>query len=224
MKDLNAQRFIQTVTLVSNIRAQIEQWSIEAKGELLTPEFRTFMANQFKDLSAATGFVGAELAHMAAERYRNELDNNSSVLSVDDMRVAIKDVETRLTDEVGLMGFMVLDRAQYGLLQPAAKLVDWDIERIFPDAARELSEASKCLALQRSTAAVFHAMRMLEVGIQKFSELLNIPDPVKPAERNWAIILSRIKGEIDTKYPQKDRLPSSKGAAFAEIYASLDAI
>jgi len=223
MKDLNAERFLQTLLIISNIKARIEMQEAASKASEVLQEFRVFLIEQFKELQAATGFVGAELAHRAAERYVLRLEDNE-VFTVDAIRIAIQDVEARLTDEVSMMGFLVLDRAQYNLMKPVAELVDWDIARIFPDAARELAEAAKCLALQRATASVFHAMRMLEVAIKKFAEILNIDDPVKPAERNWAIILEKIKTALDEKYPNSKRLPGSKGAALSEIYASLDAI
>lgn len=223
MKDLNAEKFLHTLIVISNLKARIETQEAGSKAAELIPEFRAFLVEQFNELHAATGFIGAELAHRAANRYIGILENGSS-FTVDAVRAAIQDVEWRLTDEVSMMGFMVLDRAQYNLMHPVSELVDWDIARIFPDAARELEEAAKCLALQRATASVFHAMRMLEVAIKKFAEILGIEDPVKPAERNWAIILKKIKEALDGQYPESGRLPGTKGAALAEIYASLDAI
>ena len=60
----------------------------------------------------------------------------------------------------------------------------------------ELDEAAKCLALGRSTAAVFHLMRAMEVGIRSVARCLGIPDPLKPAERNWGSIL---KPDLNSK-------------------------
>lgn len=89
----------------------------------------------------------------------------------------------------------------------------------------ELSEACKCLALGRSTAAVFHLMRVLEVGVRAMAACLGIPDPVRPAERNWSLILSKIMDDgIKVKWPAAaDRMrPNCK--VFEELHASLDAV
>ena len=67
-------------------------------------------------------------------------------------------------------------------------------------------------------------MRMLEVGLRKMANFLDISDPTKAAERNWGAILKSIKNKIDEKYPASVRLPNSDGAKFEKLYASLDAV
>jgi hypothetical protein len=57
----------------------------------------------------------------------------------------------------------------------------------------EMEEACRCFALARHTAAVFHLMRLMEVAITAVRESLGIPDPIKPAGRNWGAILKSIK-------------------------------
>ncbi len=93
----------------------------------------------------------------------------------------------------------------------------------FPNTAFELEEAAKCIAFGRHTASVFHAMRMLELGIKAISKRLGIPDPTKAAERNWAFILKEIKTQIDSQWPAQTRMPGTEGAKFDALYASLDA-
>ncbi len=89
----------------------------------------------------------------------------------------------------------------------------------------ELDEAGKCYALGRPTAAVFHLMRVLEIGIHALSACLQIPDPVKPAERNWAVILKRIKEDgLDKKWPKSSDRMDGEGLLFESLYASLDAV
>jgi hypothetical protein len=60
-----------------------------------------------------------------------------------------------------------------------------DVQVKYPSALFEIDEASKCLALGRGTACVFHLMRTMEIGILATARCLGIPDPTKPAERNW---------------------------------------
>jgi hypothetical protein len=53
---------------------------------------------------------------------------------------------------------------------------------------------------------------------------LNINDPIKPAERNWAIILDKIWNGIQTKWPTAVDRTKGDGALFESLYASLDAV
>lgn len=90
--------------------------------------------------------------------------------------------------------------------------------------AFELDEAAKCRALGRPTAAVFHLMRLMEIGVRATARCLGIPDPLKPAERNWGRILGGIKAGIDAKWPTGSDRISGDGALFEALHASLDAV
>jgi hypothetical protein len=57
----------------------------------------------------------------------------------------------------------------------------------------EIEEAGKCLALDRSTACVFHLMRVLEIGLQAFGANLGILDS---PDKNWQVILNNVNGAI----------------------------
>ena len=68
-------------------------------------------------------------------------------------------------------------------------------------------------------------MRLMEVGISAVSACLGIPDPVKPAGRNWGAILKEIKAAIDAKWPNPaGRMTTDDAVTFDELYASLDAV
>jgi hypothetical protein len=72
------------------------------------------------------------------------------------------------------------------LYRKGADLFGADVATKFATtAAFEIDEAGKCLAVGRHTAAVFHLMRVMEVGVNAASACLRIPDPVKGSERNW---------------------------------------
>jgi len=63
----------------------------------------------------------------------------------------------------------------------------------FGRASFHIREAGSCLALGRPTAAVFHAMCVLEVAPDSLAAELALPY----SEKNWNTILDAIKGNID---------------------------
>jgi hypothetical protein len=108
---------------------------------------------------------------------------------------------------------------------PIEPIFGEDVAKKFStEGAFEIDEAAKCLALGRATAAVFHLMRILEVGIRSICRCLQIPDPTKPAERNWAIILRDIDAGIKARWPKGADRMTGDGALFASLYASLEAV
>jgi hypothetical protein len=67
-------------------------------------------------------------------------------------------------------------------------------------------------------------MRALECGIRALRIFLGIPEPTKPAEKSWGIVLGDIKEAIDAKWPKSGRLPTTEGAQIESLYATLDAV
>ena len=137
-----------------------------------------------------------------------------------------KEIRSRLADELNLRTVLVIETDKQNYFKPSAPLFGSDFAAKFAsNGVYELDEAAKCLALGRSTAGVFHLMRIMEVGIRSLARCLQIPDPVKPADRNWGKILEKIWNDgIEKKWPKAgDRLVGD-GALFEELHASLDAV
>lgn len=63
----------------------------------------------------------------------------------------------------------------------------------FPNAAEDIEEAAKCLAVGRATACVFHLMRAMELAVRRMGERLEIPS----AEKEWGKLLSEIGRKIE---------------------------
>ncbi len=67
-----------------------------------------------------------------------------------------------------------------------------EVNEAFPSAAFDVSEASKCLALDRDTASVFHSMRTLEIGLKTVARDLG----VSFEHRNWENIIGDVEKAI----------------------------
>ena len=68
-----------------------------------------------------------------------------------------------------------------------------EVEDVFPTASEDISEAAKCLSLQRPTAVVFHLMRAMESAVQRLASHLGILN----VDREWGKLLSDINGAIE---------------------------
>ena len=86
---------------------------------------------------------------------------------------------------------------KYEGVQPMGKEVD----EIFPKARYDIAEAFNCIALDRATAAVFHAMRVAEHGLRLLAKKLKVklthkgkPRPVESA--TWDMVITAIKNKI----------------------------
>lgn len=128
----------------------------------------------------------------------------------------------RLIDDLENRLFLSFSIREAELYQSPRKGWEAVVER-FPGATSDIEEASKCLALGRYTAAVFHLMRVMEIGLQAVRRCLSIPEPVKPAEKNWGVALRNVKDELAQRKTAGWASPDD-ASLFDEVYVSLDAV
>jgi hypothetical protein len=142
------------------------------------------------------------------------------------VKVRFDEINNTLKRELSLQTVLVLESKEQEYLSSKESHFGQEIASKFQSlAAFEIDEAAKCLAFGRSTACVFHLMRVMEIGIKAISQCLGIPDPVKPSERNWGKMLEAIKKQgIEQKWPTVASRSTGDGALFEAIYASLDAV
>jgi hypothetical protein len=80
----------------------------------------------------------------------------------------------------------------------------------FPSLEFDIIEAGNCFAMGRSTACVFHLMRIMEVGVQKFGSMLGV---ALASQKNWQNILDETNKAIKTLPKTPDAVVLSQIAA-----------
>jgi hypothetical protein len=224
MLELNAPAFLGAATALARLH-QIYSGLSEVFSDTLLPESVSVILPPVRSFNGELERIGARLAGVSAERFIQRLEQSPCQLTVGNAVHALNDIESRFADFLSEIQLFTLSAQETPFMASAEELLNSPgFSVAFPNASFEVEEAAKCVALGRYTASVFHAMRMLEIGIRALSKRLSIPDPTKPSEKNWGKILATIKAEIDKLWPNNTRLPNSEGAAFEELCAHLDAV
>jgi hypothetical protein len=169
--------------------------------------------------------LGAELTLDALYEFRHEL---GSQITFEEITTRIDELRKLLSRELKRTTLLALNQQERRLWEPDSPLLGKEFENKFQKAGiYELDEAAKCLALSRSTAAVFHLMRLMEVGIGAVGRSLGIPDPIKGSDRSWGKILEKIKDAMTARGGSKPTMswanPKDK-EFFESAYASLNAV
>jgi len=100
------------------------------------------------------------------------------------------------------------------------------VSQKFPSSSFAITEAGKCIAVDRFTASVFHLMRVMEVALRAVAKGLSIPDPVKEADRNWGAMLRKIREKMDENTKSRSNDPVWSGAKefFEDVYVHVSAV
>jgi hypothetical protein len=81
------------------------------------------------------------------------------------------------------------------LIEAGEEVIHETLRGYLSDIARkDLREAARCLAYQLHTAVGFHILRAVEATIMDFLDLLGVPRPTQPAQRNLGNYITLLKG------------------------------
>ena len=147
----------------------------------------------------------AELEPLALTMGKIEIQhlwNHAHVWSGSEMAGRLKEFRSKLERELNGRFFLYLSEEEAALFQSTQPLGQ-EVASAFPVTVNaELCEASKCLALGRYTACVFHLMHVMEIAVQVFGKKLHV-DIVKSApagkrvsELSWDQILGAINPKL----------------------------
>jgi hypothetical protein len=128
--------------------------------------------------------------------------NDRQRVTLAQVRPLLTDLHQRMCDDLDGRFFLFLPSEAVPFYAPKEPLFSAQVEAKFPTMSEDIAEAGKCLALNRSTAAVFHLMRVVEIAVQLFGDKLGI---TLAADKNWQNILDEINKAIkklDQKAPQ----------------------
>lgn len=225
MYELPALEFISAAIEIRRLVTVLEkEEGFPDDGEFDHQGSRHRMAGTVSIMATHLQTVGNTLAWIAADRLQKNLLNPEYSLTYGEVKQQLREIESRFADHLSLVKLFVARSEQLPLLGSATELLGSDTADRFTSIWFDCEEAAKCIVVLRPTAAVFHCMRMLEIGIKAFAAKLGIDDPVKPAQRNWGAFLREIKTKIDATYPADKRMPGSEGAFMESLYATLDAV
>jgi hypothetical protein len=165
--------------------------------------------NSIKEACSQIGLTVSTKCVTSLIRMRNQ--ENVTMGQVID---AIHTLEQTITWEMEDRLFMYINpnrAARYD--QP--ELFGKDVNTKFSTIQFDLVEAGNCYATGRSTAVVFHLMRIMETGVQAFGTKLGV---TLADEKNWQNILDEINKKIKA-LPPKDLATVKLSQAAANLYA-----
>jgi hypothetical protein len=134
---------------------------------------------------------GFDLCRKGAQRLRDTLQRSPDTVPI---RGDVDDLRRRLLDQMETTFCLLLSQQDKEFYEPAAPPFGIDVEANLSSANEDIYEASKCLALERSTACVMHLMRVCEVGLKALANTINVP-----SQGDWGGYLRAIEDELSSR-------------------------
>jgi hypothetical protein len=180
---------------------------------VVSAETRDWMKGQAEELGNRCHFLGLRTSKKAAKAVALSIGDGDSV-DVNSFHMAMKQLEQNLQWEMQDVRFFYLPtmRANY---YDQKELFGVSVNNKFTTIQYDMVEAGNCYAMGRSTACVFHLMRIMEVGVQQFGNKLGV---TFVDSKNWQNILDETNKAIRA-LPPKDAVTKTMSEISANLYA-----
>jgi hypothetical protein len=90
----------------------------------------------------------------------------------------------------------------------------------FGASVTDIEEASKCFALSRYAAAVFHSLQVVEIGLIDLGRVIVATDP----QTGWNATTKRLEKILVTKYPNRTPFQQQHSKFLEQISATIEAL
>ncbi len=147
------------------------------------------MQQRLNRLSAALSTLPVDLSRIAIARIERRMGDG---ITYGDLKFLIAELHNRVREELSLYHVYALTPDKLRYAEPKEPVFGADVEGAFPGASYDIEEAAKCLAFRRSTACVFHLMRVLELGLAAMARKFKVPHE----REQWNNMIEGIESKI----------------------------
>lgn len=181
-------------------------------------------ADQKQRLAAMIGNFRNEFRTMGLEASKATTEKMLKFLTPEsctwrDFGFLADELKSRLLDEtVGRWYFCLQGQEIPYYKHPRDK---WEIIiSRFPQAGVDIEEASRCWACSRYTAAVFHSVQIVEIGLIDLGAFIGVNDPMS----GWTAVSQRLKKIIDTKYQDLSEFEKANRPFLEQLQGTVESL
>jgi hypothetical protein len=129
------------------------------------------------------------------------------------------ELSERLIAEMAGRSFFSLSLSEAEYFKHPIKKWEKIIER-FPDIRTDLEESSKCFALSRYAAAVFHSTQLVEIGLLKLGKFIHVADP----KSGWTAVANELNKILKKKYDDRTQFEQQNFFFLEQVQGTVEAL
>jgi hypothetical protein len=216
MEQFIADRFVTISANLAHMSGAVSMSGREAETTALSKLARENLKEQIDDIRGDISGLPLEIVSLYLDRLEQSLLDPEFTFQAAGQ--GCRELTERFIDTLSLLSFLFLSPHEADLY--SKPLSGWDaVVTAFPSSQFDIEEASKCLALNRHTAAVFHLMRVTEVGINALCKKLRVDASVLPS---WDAKLKKVDTALGD--PSIQTLPAQERSFFHDARANFSAV
>ena len=214
LKRFQAAALVVLSTQLARLRGAYEFASPEGGWRSIDAEhFQLLYKQQIVPLAVICEKLDLRFSCAYIQRIRQQAEECKSI-NHKDLKTLLENLQERIEDELSkeLLFHVPANRARFYnySLEPSS----------FPRSASEIIAAGRCLAFGEGTAAVFHLMRAIDMGLRSVAASLAISYTAS----NWKGVGDAIEKRMSAKYQEKATDWKQKEPMYASILVDIQAI
>lgn len=192
MYEFLLERFCSATRYLALARETLENFTDQ--NELLPQEDQRVIAEWLNRMRQECEPLCLKASLGQIERLLSNIEHSS----VNNIGHGIADLGMRMRDETERMRFLYISPDLQRFYTDPEDIYGDAVLGKFHDARRDIQEAAKCLALERSTASVYHSMRIAEHGLRHIAKRVGITVS-KSVRDSWGQLITQIEHKITSK-------------------------
>ncbi len=179
--------------------------------------------------SRTLGAVGASLGMLLKQCQELELKfsavhlkrlaESDELRTLPKMLKALEETQQRIWDELNERTYVQIPVGSAMYYEPSTPPFGQKVFDQFSSAIDDVREAGNCLALERSTAVVFHLMRVMEAGLKVLAKELGIA-----YAPSWESYLKQIAIAVEGDWKSKTAAEKARQPLYKELAGDLHAV
>ena len=168
--------------------------------------------------------AGLVVSRASFSKYLKGLEDNYSIqnhpspLEWHNIAQALGALVSTMHTELDMQRILLLEGTDVEFYENCELFGD-EVPAKFKGISYDIVEAGKCLALDRSTAAVFHLMRITEAGLMRIARRVGVKD----RSPSWNDVLNAVNTKVKT-LPRRTNAERRKHEFFATISTHMNAV
>lgn len=217
MRRFSAAQFMQFAAMGGIAFGQIGKPIADANSDMLSGSALTSFIISYEVLEKDCIELELTCSLAAVKKIRDMLAKpNPSFSKLHALQIELQD---RLIDETDPKVFWALNIRESELYSNPRKGWEEIIEH-FPDTLTDIDEASKCFALSRYAAAIFHSVQVVEVGLIALGKLIGVTDPLS----GWTATTNRLDGIIKKGHEARTPFERQHFAFLEQMHGTVEGL
>lgn len=190
----------------------------------LNDEERAVVVSHLKEIRDHCQDVGLRMSIIQIDRVMDILEESPDSIPHVNLPERLHEISVRIQDELQLSLFMQIPPENEKFYTEPCREFGNETLNKFPSIVRDVEDAGKCYATGNGTAAVFHLMRIMEIGLRTLGKSLQDPNLDPSRNPNWETILRKCDDELKKPIAQRSELWRGDETFYCQATANLRSV